>query len=122
MLSVIDWRKNIQMQQYKIKITDLAEQDLENLGDYIAYQLKNPSAAVNTVKGIRKQINSLRTFPERTELDDDPMLASIGVRMDYYKNYKIYYIVESDVIYIVRIFHMLVDSRTWLYRSLGLSI
>lgn len=122
MLSVIDWRKNIQMQQYKIKITDLAEQDLENLGDYIAYQLKNPSAAVNTVKGIRKQINSLRTFPERNELDDDPMLASIGVRMDYYKNYKIYYIVESDVIYIVRIFHMLVDSRTWLYRSLGLSI
>lgn len=110
------------MQQYKIKITDLAEQDLENLGDYIAYQLKNPSAAVNTVKGIRKQINSLRTFPERNELDDDPMLASIGVRMDYYKNYKIYYIVESDVIYIVRIFHMLVDSRTWLYRSLGLSI
>ena len=122
MLSVIDWRKNIQMQQYKIKITDLAEQDLENLGDYIAYQLKNPSAAVNTVKGIRKQINSLRTFPESNELDDDPMLASIGVRMDYYKNYKIYYIVESDVIYIVRIFHMLVDSRTWLYRSLGLSI
>ena len=110
------------MQQYKIKITDLAEQDLENLGDYIAYQLKNPSAAVNTVKGIRKQINSLRTFPESNELDDDPMLASIGVRMDYYKNYKIYYIVESDVIYIVRIFHMLVDSRTWLYRSLGLSI
>ena len=110
------------MQQYKIKITDLAEQALENLGDYIAYQLKNPSAAVNTVKGIRKQINSLRTFPERNELDDDPMLASIGVRMDYYKNYKIYYIVESDVIYIVRIFHMLVDSRTWLYRSLGLSI
>lgn len=110
------------MQQYKIKITDLAEQDLENLGDYIAYQLKNPSAAVNTVKGIRKQINSLRTFPERNELDDDPTLASIGVGMDYYKNYKIYYIVESDVIYIVRIFHMLVDSRTWLYRSLGLSI
>ena len=66
--------------------------------------------------------HSLRTFPERNELDDDPMLASIGVRMDYYKNYKIYYIVESDVIYIVRIFHMLVDSRTWLYRSLGLSI
>ena len=25
-----DWRKNIEMQQYKIKITELAEQDLEN--------------------------------------------------------------------------------------------
>ena len=110
------------MQQYKIKITDLAEQDLENAGDYIAYQLKNPMAAVNTVKGIRKQINDLRTFPERNELDEDPVLANLGVRMDYFKNYKIYYIVENDTIYVVRILHMLVDSRAWLYRTFGLAV
>ncbi len=60
------------MHRYNIEITDLAEQDLENAADYIAFHLKNPSAAVNTVKGIR-------------------------------------------------ILHMLVDSRTWLYRTLGLS-
>lgn len=40
------------MQQYKIKINELAEQDLENAGDYIAFVLLNPSAAENTVKGI----------------------------------------------------------------------
>ena len=40
------------MQQYKIKINELAEQDLENAGDYIAVVLLNPSAAENTVKGI----------------------------------------------------------------------
>ena len=56
MLSATDWRKNIQMQKYKIKITDLAEQDLENAADYIAFQLKNPIAAANTVRRIRKQI------------------------------------------------------------------
>ena len=82
MLSVIDWRKNIQMQQYKIKITDLAEQDLENLGDYIAYQLKNPLAAVNTVEGIRKQINSLGDFPERNELDEDEK-QNLRAELDY---------------------------------------
>lgn len=65
MLSATDWRKNIQMQKYKIKITDLAEQDLENAADYIAFQLKNPIAAANTVRGIRKQINTLQNFPER---------------------------------------------------------
>lgn len=105
------------MQQYKIQITDLAEQDLENAGDYIAFQLKNPSAAVNTIKGIRKQINELTHFPERNELDEDVNLARLGVRMDYYK---IYYIVENDTIYIIRILHMLVDSRAWLYRTFGL--
>ena len=33
------------MKQYRIEITDLAEEDLENAGDHIAYELKNPIAA-----------------------------------------------------------------------------
>ena len=109
------------MKQYKIEITDLAEQDLENAGDYIAYELKNTSVAENTVSGIRKQINSLRDFPERNELDEDEVLAQLGVRKDYYRNYKIYYIISEDTIYIVRILQMLVDSRAWLYRTFGLN-
>jgi len=36
------------MQQYNIKINELAEQDLENAGDYIAYILLNPIAAVDS--------------------------------------------------------------------------
>ena len=77
------------MKQYQIEITELAEQDLENAGDYIAYELKNPNAAQNTVKGIRAQIDSLSNFPERNELDEDETLAGLGVRKDYYRNYKI---------------------------------
>lgn len=107
------------MKQYRIQITDLAEMDLERAGDYIAYELKNPTAAKNTVRGIRKQINSLTSFPVRNELDEDDLLAEFGVRQDYYKNYKIYYVIEGDTIYIVRILHMLVDSRAWLYRTFG---
>ncbi len=107
------------MKQYKIEITDLAEEDLENAGDYIAFELGNPSAAENTVKGIREQINSLINYPERNELDEDGILAGIGVRKDYYKNYKIYYVISEDTVYIVRILHMLVDSRAWLYRTFG---
>ena len=106
--------------QRKIKITDWAEQDLEACADYIVHQLKNPSAAIGIVKGIRKRIGDLTTFPERNALDDDSVLASLGVRMDYYKNYKIYYIVDGDTIYIIRILHMRVDERAWLYRTLGI--
>ena len=108
------------MGQYRIEITDLAENDLENAADYIAGELKNPIAAKNTVKGLRKKINSLVYFPERNELDEDELLAEIGVRTDYYRNYKIYYIILDDTIYIVRILHMLVDSRAWLYRTFGM--
>lgn len=108
------------MKYYRIEITDLAEQDLETAGDHIAYDLKNPTAAINTVKGIREQIHSLSHFPERNELDEDELLAELGVRMDYYKKYKIYYIIDADVVHIVRILHMLVDSKAWLYRTFGL--
>lgn len=108
------------MEQYRIEITELAEQDLENAGDYIAYELNNPTAAENTVKGIRTQINTLSIFPEKNELDEDEILAGLGVRKDYYRNYKIYYVIDVDTIYIIRILHMLVDSRAWLYRTFGL--
>ncbi len=74
------------MNEYRIEITELAEMDLENIGDYIALELKNPLAAYNTVHGIRTQINSLVDFPERNELDEDEILAELGVRKDYYKN------------------------------------
>ena len=110
-----DWRRNTEMRRYQIRITELAEEDIENAGDYIAHKLKNPSAAERTVRGIRAKINSLADFPERNELDEDKLLAGLGVRKDYYRNYKIYYVIEKDTIYIVRILHMLVDSKAWLY-------
>ena len=116
---VTDWRRNTEMRRYQIRITELAEEDIENAGDYIAHKLKNPSAAERTVRGIRAKINSLADFPERNELDEDKLLAGLGVRKDYYRNYKIYYVIEKDTIYIVRILHMLVDSKAWLYRTFG---
>lgn len=115
MLYVTDWKRNTKMRQYQIRITELAEEDIENAGDYIAHELKNPSAAENTVNEIRAKINSLVDFLERNELDEDELLAGLGVRKDYYRNYKIYYVIEGDTIYIVRILHMLVDSKAWLY-------
>ena len=68
---VIDWRKNIRMQQYTIRMSKLSEQDLESAGDYIAYKLLNPTTAVNTMQGIRKTIFTLQLFPECHELDED---------------------------------------------------
>ena len=112
MLYATDWRRNTAMKQYRIEMTELAEQDLENAGDYIAYQLKNPDAAERIVRGIRKQVNLLTNFPERNELDEDESLAELGVRKDYYRNYKIYYVIDEDIIHIVRILNMLVDSST----------
>jgi plasmid stabilization system protein ParE len=109
------------MQHYTIKMSALAEEDLENAGDYIAFILLNPSAAENTVKGIRSQVNTLQQFPDRHELDDDPVLEKLGVHKTYYKEYKIFYVIDHDtnIVHVIRILHMRVDSKVWLYRTLG---
>ena len=103
------------MRQYEIEITDLAEQDMEDLTDYIAFRLKNPSTALSMVYGIRETIDSLRQYPERHELDRDEELAAHGIRRIYYKNYKIYYAIDGEAVKILRILHMLTDSGRWLY-------
>lgn len=106
------------MQQYQIKITELAEKDLENIGDYIAEQLLNPEAATYMVQGIQRQIHKLHYFPERNELDNDLLLKKLEIRKTYYKKYKIYYVVDNKTmtVYIVRILHMLEDSKAQLYK------
>ncbi len=85
-----DWRISIELKQYRIEITELAESDMERAADYIAYELKNVIAAKNILRGIRRP------------------------------NYKIYYIISEWKVYIVRILHILMDSRTRLYDTLGL--
>ena len=64
----------------------------------------------------------LEVFPASYELDDDPILAELGVHKTYYKEYKIFYTIDDNVkeVFIVRILHMLVDSRAWLYRTFGI--
>lgn len=110
------------MQHYEIEITDLAEIDLESIGDYIAFYLKAPETAVNMIQGIRQSVHKLKEYPTRHELDEDRTLADLGIRKHYYKEYKIFYLVdETDkTVIVIRILHMLVDSRTALYRTLEL--
>lgn len=123
MLYVRDWRKNTGMKRYSIEITDLAEEDLEGLADYIAYVLLNPDAAKNIVRGIKYKISSLCVMPESHSLDEDKGLAALGIRKIYYENYKIYYIVDNQkgVVVVLCILHMLMNSRDCLYQTLELN-
>lgn len=111
--SSTNWRKGIQVSEYKVITLPLAEEDIAEQTDYIAFELKVPETAINMVRGFKKTINSLSIFPQRHELDEDEELAKYGIRKTYYKNYKIYFLIDEPerTVYILRVFHMLVDSR-----------
>jgi len=82
------------MKKYNIIILLLAEHDIINQTDYIAFILQSPQKALNISIGIRKSIDKLLYNPGRHELDEDGELASLGIRKHYYKNYKIYYLIR----------------------------
>lgn len=106
------------MTEYKVITLPMAEEDIVDQTDYIAFELKSPETAVNMVKGFREAISSLSLFPQSHELDEDGELAAYGIRKTYYKNYKIYFLIdeEEQKVYILRVFHMLVDSREKMLR------
>lgn len=101
------------MKKYKVIILPLAEEDITEQTDYIAFELKSPETAMNMARGFRKVISSLCLFPQSHELDEDDELAAYGIRKTYYKNYKIYFLIDEKErnVYILRVFHMLADSR-----------
>ncbi len=83
------------MTEYKVITLPLAEEDIINQTDYIAFELKSPETAINMVKGFKKLINTLSLFPQSHELDEDEELARYGIRKIYYKNYKIYFLINE---------------------------
>lgn len=107
------------MFQYKVVILPLAEDDIVSQTDYIAFELNAPETAVKIAKGLREEINNLSIFPHRHELDEDEEIARYRIRKTYYKNYKIYFVIEESMrmVYILRVFHMLVDSTRKVIRG-----
>ena len=89
----------------KIKYSDAATQDLEQIGDYISETLKNPIAARNTVSRIQDAIDKLEEFP----LIGSPLIPVMGSVTDYRflvcGNYLAFYRVEDDIVSIGRILY-----------------
>ena len=111
--SSMNWRRDTLMHNYKVITLPMAEDDIQDQTDYIAFDLKSPETAINMARGFRKTINNLSIFPQSHEFDEDEELEKLGIRKTYYKNYKIYFLIDEPekTVYILRVFHMLVDSK-----------
>lgn len=111
---LIGLRKNM---EYNVVLTDQAEAQLESIADYIKYKLQEPMTALGIVRGIRKEIKKLSANPAMHGLYEDVILAKIGIRKQYYKNYIVFYRIQekSNIVEVVAILHMRVDAKAILY-------
>ena len=107
------------MFRYKVETLPLAEDDIANQTDYIAFELNAPETAIRIARGLRQTINDLGVFPYKHELDEDEELASYKIRKTYYKNFKIYFVIgeKEKTVFILGVYHMLVDSKKRVLRA-----
>lgn len=63
------------MSIYDIQITEPAEKDLYEIGEYISKELLEPETAKEVISKIAKVINSLEDMPLRNALVADDRLA-----------------------------------------------
>lgn len=91
--------------KFLYKFAELAEQDLDDILDYIAEELNNRTAAVNLGRKIFESIDMLCLYPETGLLVDNEYLVDRLVRRMLVDNYIIFYkpIAEEKTIYILRI-------------------
>lgn len=65
---------------YKLKVTELAERDLENIYDYISNRLANPTAASAFLDGVAECYAKLAEMPMMFERCRDAQLKERGYR------------------------------------------
>ncbi len=92
---------------HKVKFTDTAKEDLQNIAAYIAEQSKDRTIAIRFVNELRKKTKQLELFPESGSLPDDRVMRSSEYRFLVHKDYLIFYRFEAkeDTSYILAVFN-----------------
>ncbi len=96
---------------YKLKVSEHAQSDLDEIVGYIMLELRNPPAAINLLNRIEKVYEGLSDKPQMYALCNKRLLAIQGFRKvpigGYLMVYKVYE--EQQTVYIERFFSDLED-------------
>ncbi|GAA4999872.1 hypothetical protein GCM10023206_01090 [Acinetobacter puyangensis] len=95
----------------KVIFTKQAEFDLEQILDFIAQD--NPIRALSFTQELEQKCLSIADIPKAFQIFDE--LADLGIRRRVYQNYSIFFRIESNCIFIVRILNTAIDY-TVLYK------
>ena len=93
------------MAELEIFYSPLARHDLDEIFDYIAYELENPSAAAETINAILDAAESLEGFPFVGSPVKGLPFSADEYRFLGVQNYLIFYRVADTRIFIDRILY-----------------
>ena len=96
---------------YRINITDIAINDMDNIYAYIAYDMKEPAVAEKMLERLEEKINDLGNMPLKfREYEIEPW-KSRGMHIMHVGNYVVLYTPneETEVVTINRVFYFVMD-------------
>lgn len=80
---------------YVVKITMQAQEQMQEITRYIAYSLQAPETALRMLDTLEKEIASLSRFPNRIALTEEEPWRSYGIHKMPIKNYLIYFWIDE---------------------------
>jgi len=94
---------------YNLSITEKAEEQLDELVNYLLFILMNKNAAVHLLNSVERIYGLLEENPLQFSYSKDPYLASKGYREALLidMKYRIIFSVENNTVYVKGIFHEL---------------
>ena len=104
------------MKKYKVTITDLAEQDLRDIFDYIAWGLFAPFTAARQLDRLEEAIGTLDTFPESHRVFEMESMDIPNLRILPVDNYCIFFVPDKEkmTVTVIRILYEGRDSEAQL--------
>lgn len=97
------------MKRYTVEITDEALADMEQLYNYILYELCAPENAMGQYNRIADEILKLDTFPERFRIMDSEPEHSRGIRRMLVDNYSVFYVVKENRVIVTDVLYTASD-------------
>ena len=84
------------MDEYEVRVTRQALEQMKEIMHYISNDLMVPDAADNLLDKIKAEIMKLSCFPKKHALIDEEPWRTEGIRKIVVKNFLIYYWVDDE--------------------------
>ena len=89
----------------KFKFTDKAENDLDEILNYISNKLSNFKATNDLFNEIFKTIHNIIAFPLSYPLLENEYVRNRNIRKAIINNYNLYHVIENNIIVVLRIIY-----------------
>lgn len=90
---------------HKVILTAQAKRDLEEIRDYIAHRLQNPTAAKSTLSAITRALRQLASFPKLGPVLDRESLRFQGERLLVCGQYLAFYREDEHAVIVHRVLY-----------------